>query len=402
MFKQGVSVLILAVFVLLVSGCVALPLLLAAGAVDKAVDKAKKQKQQESEKREQEQREQQERKRLAVEQARGYIEVVSDVAGAVLLNGRDTTRTISLGETVTLTIENARGEYEISVRDSSGKVWQANKIISLTGGSREIAIVEDPKYVTSPNDFEFIQNTSGGLTITGYKGNHQKLVIPETISGVRVTAIGKNAFSIHWRVDHNFQRGLNNVVIPNTVTVIEDGAFESSEPVPYGYGVHNLGSLVIPDSVLSIGKKAFRYSNISSLTMGNKLTTIEDDAFSYNRLESINFPNSLKTIGNRAFMNNQLTIIIIPNGVTYNIGYEAFKENPITTIVIPSSMAKGFSGAFSGSTSKGTSITLPANVDNENLTTNFDQSFVNYYISQNKRAGTYTQENGIWKLTTPR
>ena len=410
MFKQGMSILILMVFALLVSGCLALaaiPLI----AVETAVE-AKQQKQQEAEQQQQKQREQQEaakkaeqeQQRLAVERARGYIEVMSDVAGTVLLSGKVTTHTVASGNTETLTIENANGEYEVAVRDSNGKVWQANKIINFKGGGREIALVEDPKYVTSPSDFTYIQNTSGGLTITRYNGKHRKLIIPETISGVRVTEIGENAVNALFE-----DRNLVSLVIPNSVTSIGDGAFKANA----------LSSLIIPNSVTTIGNEAFMSCKLTSLILGSRVTSIGESAFAVNKLTTITIPNSVTSIGRTAFADNELTTITIPNNVTF-IDALAFADNPITTIVIPPSLANNdFGRAFStaawskwygsrtyfyeirdqGLVSNATSITLPANVTNWNLTTNFDQSLVNYYISQNKRAGTYTQENGIWKLT---
>ena len=279
---------------------------------------------------------------------RGYIEVASDVAGTVLLNGEDTTYTVASGTSITLTIENANGEYEITVQDSSGKVWQANKTISLTGGSREIVLVEDPNYVTSANDLTYIQNTSGGLTITDYKGNYRKLVIPETISGIRVTEIGQS--EVYGR------RIIGTGVL----------SFGSS-----------LESLVIPNSVTSIDAGAFMNCGLSSLILGNRVIDIGNYAFDNNRLERITLPASLKTIGQGAFANNRLTTVNIPNSVNNNnIGMDVFRDNPITT------------------------ITLPANIGTSCI--RFDENFVNFYISQNRRAGTYTKEDGIWKLTTPR
>jgi len=374
MFKQGMSILILAVFVLLALG---------SGSKEPA---AKKETKQEMEAR---------LERNAAERARGRIELTSDVEGKVLLNGKETTYTVSSRAPITLTIENANGEYEILVRDSNGTVWQANKTVNIKGGSQERVFVENPNYVTSPNDFTYIQNTDGGLTITGYKSNHPKLVIPETISGVKVTWIGDMAFPASSAI-------LTDVVIPNTVTIIGDGAFLSID-APWGppiYVPHKIDSLVIPDSVLLIGRYAFINCGLSSLTLGNKLTNIGDSAFSDNALTTVTIPNSVTSIGNGTFSRNALKTITISNGVT-SIGSGAFSGNPITTIVIPPSLVR-FGGAFSGTASTVARITLPVNVDERNLTSNFDQNFVNYYISQNRRAGTYTKENSIWRLTTPR
>jgi hypothetical protein len=218
----------------------------------------------------------------------------------------------------------------------------------------------------SPSDFNIIQNAQGGITITGYReGTRDIVVIPQTISGIRVTEIGERAFA---------QRGLKAVVIPNTVTTIASSAFARNQ----------LTTFTIPNSVTSIGRSAFEM----------------------NRLTAVTIPNSVTTIGASAYVGNQLTSVIIPNSVTF-IDMSAFSGNPVTTLIVPLSLARsgrdvGFQNAFNRDNPRLASITLPANVDDRNLTTNFDQGFVNFYISQNKRAGTYTREDGIWKLTTPR
>ena len=218
----------------------------------------------------------------------------------------------------------------------------------------------------SPSDFNIIQNAQGGITITGYReGSRDVVVIPQTISGIRVTEIGERAFA---------QRGLKAVVIPNTVT--------------------------------TIGSSAFARNQLTTVTIPNSVTSIGSSAFARNRLTAVTIPNSVTSIGSSAFERNQLTTVTIPNSVTF-IDRGAFSDNPVTTLIIPLSLARsgrdvGFVFTFSRDNPRLASITLPANVDDRNLTDNFDRSFVNFYISQNKRAGTYTQENGIWKLTTPR
>lgn len=63
-------------------------------------------------------------------------------------------------------------------------------------------------------------------------------------------------------------------------------------------------SVVIPDSVTSIGDQAFRMNDISSLTLGNSVQSIGFFAFQLNRLISVNIPNSVTTIDPTAFSLN--------------------------------------------------------------------------------------------------
>jgi len=68
---------------------------------------------------------------------------------------------------------------------------------------------------------------------------------------------------------------IKDLVIPNSVTSIEDWAFN---------GCSSLTSVTIPNSVTSIGKWAFDYcSGLTSVTIGNSVTSIGDNAFLYCR-----------------------------------------------------------------------------------------------------------------------
>ena len=65
--------------------------------------------------------------------------------------------------------------------------------------------------------------------------------------------------------------GMTSVIIPNSVTSIEDEAFAYCWYLP---------SIDIPNSVTTIGKKAFNYCDkLSSVKIGNGITSIGEKAF---------------------------------------------------------------------------------------------------------------------------
>ena len=267
----------------------------------------------------------------------------------------------------------------------------------------------------SPEDFNFVQNAQGTITIRGYTGTRRAVVIPETISGIRVTEIAPNAFSIsvwnHGTVGS--RRPIHSVVIPDTVTSIGSRAFSNNAELshvvlPNSITVierevfqdcRTLQSINIPNSVTTIGRDAFAGCGLTSVTFSNRLITIGEGAFANNQLTEVQFHPTLVTIHERAFSNNRITNLTLPNGMIL-LGEGSFAGNPLESIVIPPSLAEfsrnpaeGFRNAFNMRTVN--RITLPANVDEQNLQ-GFDESFMNFWRLQNKRAGTYVNENRIW------
>ena len=134
-----------------------------------------------------------------------------------------------------------------------------------------------------------------GSWFSGFKS------IKEVILGNKVKSIGWDAFS-----DCS---GLTSVTIPNSVTSIGERAFYEC------YGL----------TVTSIGERAFyECYGLTSVTIGNSVTSIGNYAFYFcYRLTSITIPNSVTSIGNYAFYDCGLTSIEIPNSVT-SIGEGAF------------------------------------------------------------------------------
>ncbi len=129
------------------------------------------------------------------------------------------------------------------------------------------------------------------------------LVIPDGVTG-----IGNCAFS--------GCSGLNSVSIPNSVTSINDYAFNNS----------GLTSITIPNSVTSIGKEAFGYCfDLTSVTIPNSVTTIGEAAFSGCReLNYVSLPEDISVIRKQTFNNcSSLKSVIIPSKVE-NIYQEAF------------------------------------------------------------------------------
>jgi hypothetical protein len=267
----------------------------------------------------------------------------------------------------------------------------------------------EAKRVAAEDDFDIEQLVDGTLKITDYTGTAKNVVIPDTISGVKVTVIGGLAFS---------GKGLYSVVIPDCVTVIEASGYDrgSSYSGPSGAFARNtLTRVSIGKGLKTIPDFAF-YGNktLTTLTLPDGITEIGGSAFCNCGLSDITWGKGLITIKIRAFAGNNFTALAIPNGVTYIAPY-ALGGNSLTTIALPASLAQYLSGnsnrglrgalssndatmgfSFSGDALNGlTRITVPANMAEENLM-GFPAGFLNYWKSQNKSAGTYVFTGRLW------
>jgi beta-glucosidase len=144
---------------------------------------------------------------------------------------------------------------------------------------------------------DFLYETgNGGVTITGYTGSARDVVIPQTINGEPVVAIGRIAF---------YRKRLTSVTLPGTVTVIGNMAFS----------YNRLTELTLPRSVTTVEYGAFSNNRLSNLNLPDSITSIGMSAFNGNRLKNINLPDSLEYIGDMSFSNNLMDDVTVPPNV---------------------------------------------------------------------------------------
>ena len=158
---------------------------------------------------------------------------------------------------------------------------------------------------SAESDFYF----DGNGTITGYKGTGGDVVIPNTIGGVPVTAIGPNAFSRN--------PNLKSISMPS-VTSIEERAF---------FECKNLTTVNMP-KVTSIGEHAFwKCANLSTVNMP-EVTRIKSAAFfECKNLITVNMPKVI-LIENDAFSHCYgLTEIDMPEATGIGLGAFMACEN---------------------------------------------------------------------------
>lgn len=244
-----------------------------------------------------------------------------------------------------------------------------------------LMLVMMPKVNAATEDIYTYEVANGEATIIKCNTTATgAIMIPNTLGGYPVTAIGSGAFADC--------TSLTEVTIPDSVTTIEESAFEECRclkkiAIPDSvttieanafFGCTSLTDITIPDSVTYIGGGAFDgCSSLTSIIIPNGVTTIRHATFFYcENLVSITLPDSVTIIDSQAFEGcASLTGITIPDGVTTietmtfsgcssltditipvsvtAIGERAFEDcTSLTGIIVPDCVTCIYSDAFSG------------------------------------------------------
>ena len=112
-------------------------------------------------------------------------------------------------------------------------------------------------------DYAYAPLDDGMVKITSYGGADTEIVIPDTLDGKPVTAIGELAF--------HFSLSLTSVTIPDSVTCISKRAFSCC---------YNLMSIALPSGLTAIEPGTFELCNsLTSIAIPDSITTIAEDAF---------------------------------------------------------------------------------------------------------------------------
>lgn len=241
-----------------------------------------------------------------------------------------------------------------SVTSITGNIIQGCKSISA------ITVESGNTVYDSRNDCNAIISTSNNTLISGCKNT----VIPNT-----VTAIENCAF--------NSCTGLVSITIPSSVTTIGTGVFNGCSGLDYitvesgntvfdsrencnaiirtqsNYLIAGSNNTVIPNGVRSIGDYAFNYRiNLSNIVIPSSVRYIYNGAFSNCiGLTSVIIPNGVETLANYSFQNcTNLVFVSIPSSVT-SMGYSVFANcnNLVDVKVEKATPITIYSGVFSNS-----------------------------------------------------
>ena len=189
--------------------------------------------------------------------------------------------------------------------------------------------------------------------------DEEKICVPEWLTSIEPAAFSFPDWE-SWK-SHAGYKKLREVVIPETITSIGDKAFagaENLESIILPNGIEHIGAwafagcskitgITLPDKLISIGARAFdACSNLKRITVPDGVKVIGIGAFgNCTNLEEVNLPSSVEQIELMAFDGCPKLTIYAPEG-SFSAGYARRNGLPLTAIGEESAPASDGSGEF--------------------------------------------------------
>lgn len=235
------------------------------------------------------------------------------------------------------------------------------------------------------------------LTAWNTAGFPEVIELPATreIDGKELPVVGLAADLFNIRSNGT----VRNVIVPDTVTTIGEGAFESCK---------NLESIVLSKRLQEIYREAFHNcTKLKSIVLPNTMKKIGISAFEgCHSLSSVTLGTSLREIGIWAFNDcPSLKSITIPANVTY-IGAKAFGSTPITVYGYSGSAAEEEYAGKSGNVTfvlldkKTTGVTIKASGKTMTASASKSQSWTIGAKASNGAKFTYKSNNAKVKVSS--
>lgn len=219
-------------------------------------------------------------------------------------------------------------------------------------------------------DYAYVLNSTGEwVRLVRYTAAATEVVIPDALGGKPVKEIGANTFA--------FSPDVTSITIPASVTKIEDPSFSSLTKLSsikvaegnvgfvavdnvlfhkkmktvYCYPQGKTGdTYVLPDTITTIGAKAFYQSRLKEITFPEKVTKVLAGAFQGSKqLTTVHYSEKLSQIYESAFADCvSLKQVVFPESLT-SIAAGSFAGCvSLTEIVVPARVSVLDAGAFDG------------------------------------------------------
>ncbi len=192
----------------------------------------------------------------------------------------------------------------------------------------------------------------GTWKLKSYKGKDTLVQIPESLGKARVSVLGRSLFyPCAQGVDDTrraVRQSIKEVMIPDGISAIEEGEFGKGGTF---CGCIGLKSVKIPDSLTSIGSKAFQgCTKLTDIVLSENTTYIGSEAFEGCRsLAAIRIPESVERIERNTFQScEKLSTVIFSNSLL-ELKIQAFDGcSQLREVCLPNSLKTLGSWAFSG------------------------------------------------------
>ena len=215
-------------------------------------------------------------------------------------------------------INNVIGHYggnSASITIPNGVTKVGNRLFYKNRGVSEVNL---PAGLQEIGDFAFARssvnkvNIPAGTNKIGYAAFYnckdlKDLVIPDSVTDIELGAFDGSGFIESWK---DIEDGKDFLIAGDDILVAYKG-FGGDITIPNGIkkigpavfkGQTRLKSVAFPETVTEIGEDAFNgCTSLKSVELPTYLETIEDRAFKDTRLENVIIPSSVKEIGLGAF-----------------------------------------------------------------------------------------------------
>ena len=140
------------------------------------------------------------------------------------------------------------------------------------------------------------------------------------------------------------------VTLPADLTSVEDGAF---------FGDGSLETVILPESIRTIGSKAFAGSGVTTVNLPDSLEYIADDAFddtiemigtscfTSNAFTTLTLPGNIKTLNQAAFAScDKLETLVLSEGTEELSFYAIYDCKKLKDVYLPASVTSIGYGTF--------------------------------------------------------
>ena len=169
---------------------------------------------------------------------------------------------------------------------------------------KELASSKFADNLKTNNVIKNVVTSSSEIAITDYNIDIGgiDIVIPSTIDGKTVVAIGTESFYTKVLSTETSMLSKGNIQFMSNK---EDNELAAK------LIIGDIKSVVIPSTVKSIGRFAFAYNQLTTITIPKSVTSISEYAFAYNQITSVIIESADTVIDNTTFGGNSLTSVII-------------------------------------------------------------------------------------------